>query len=340
VRDPALRTDRRGAIIGRMTDIAAVRRCAILDDYQQVALSLADWSSLAPAVAVEPFADPVADRDALARRLEPFEIVVAMRERTPFDAALLARLPRLRLLVTTGMRNAAIDVAAATARGIVVCGTRGFPGAAAELTWALILALARHVPREAQAMREGGWQTTVGRSLHGATLGVIGMGKVGAQVAAVGRAFGMDVVAWSRSLTDARAAEAGVRRAGSVDELLPQADVVSLHVALADGTRGMIDAPRLARMKPDALIVNTARGPVIDEAALVAALASGAIGGAALDVYDREPLPSGHALRSLPNVVLTPHVGYVTREQYRVFYGDAVEDIRAFVAGAPVRVLG
>jgi len=315
-------------------------RCALLDDYQHVALSLADWPSLAPAIAVEAFADPAPDRDALAQRLAPFAIVVAMRERTPFDAALLDRLPQLRLLVTTGMRNASIDLAAAKARGVVVCGTRGYPGPAAEFAWALILALARHVPDEAQAMRERRWQSTIGRSLHGATLGVVGMGKVGAQVTAVGRAFGMDVVAWSRSLTPERAREAGVRHAASVDALLPQADVVSLHVALADATRGMIGARELALMKRDALLVNTARGPIVDEAALVAALAANAIGGAALDVYDREPLPANHPLRALPNVVLTPHLGYVTREQYRVFYGDAVEDIRAYLAGAPLRVLG
>jgi phosphoglycerate dehydrogenase-like enzyme len=314
-------------------------RCAILDDYQQVALELADWASLGAGVAVESFPDYVADREDLARRLAPFDVVVAMRERTAFDRALIERLPALRLLVTTGLRNASIDVAAATERGIVVCGTRGHPGAAAELTWALILALARHVPREAQAMRDGGWQTTVGRGLHGATLGVIGMGKVGAQVASVGRAFGMDVVAWSRSLTPERAQEAGVRRAASVDELLPQVDVLTLHVVLNADTRGMIGATELARMKPDALLVNTARGPIVDESALIAALSSGRIAGAALDVYDQEPLPAAHPLRSLANVVLTPHVGYVTREQYRVFYGDAVEDIRAFVAGSPVRVL-
>jgi phosphoglycerate dehydrogenase-like enzyme len=314
-------------------------RCAILDDYQQVALASADWRSLGDRVTVESFPDSIGDRDALARRLAPYTIVVAMRERTRIDRALLERLPALKLLVTTAMRNNAIDLAAAAERGVTVCGTGGYPGAAAELTWALIHAITRHIPHEAQGMREGRWQTTIGRALHGATLGVIGMGRIGAQVAAVGRVFGMDVVGWSRSFTPEKAAQAGIRHGASVDEIVAQSDILTLHLSLNADTRGIIGAAQLAKMKPDALLINTARGPIVDEAALLAALSSGRLGGAALDVYDREPLPADHPLRSMRNVVLTPHIGYVTREQYRVFYGNAVEDVRAWLAGAPVRVL-
>lgn len=314
-------------------------RCAILDDYQRVALACADWSSLERSIEVSVFDAPIADRDELAARLAPFTIVVAMRERTAFDRALLARLPNLKLLVTTAMRNASIDVAAAAEQGIVVCGTGSHPGPAAELTWALILALARELPRETANMRSGAWQTTLGRSLHGATLGIVGLGKIGTQMAAIARAFGMDVVAWSRSLTEARAAELGVARAPELAWLLPRADIVTLHLSLAPQTRGLIGARELALLKPGALLVNTARGPIVDETALVDALRTGRLGGAALDVYDREPLPADHPLRKLPNVIATPHIGYVTRENYRAFYRGAVEDIRGWLDGNPVRVI-
>jgi phosphoglycerate dehydrogenase-like enzyme len=314
-------------------------RCALLDDYQDVALASADWTRLSDRVDVRAFHDYVADRAALVRMLDGYEIIVAMRERTPFDRALLEALPALRLLVTTGHRNAAIDVAAATERGITVCGTRGFPGAAAELAWALILASMRHLPPEVEAFRHGAWQTTIGRSLHGATLGVVGMGKLGTQVATVGRAFGMKVVAWSRSLTPARCGELGIDYAATLPELLRVADVVTLHLALNPQTRGFIGARELALMKPDALLVNTARGPIVEEAALVAALRDRRIAGAALDVFDQEPLSAGHPFRTLDNVVATPHLGYVTQESYAVFYGDAVDDIEAWLAGHPVRVL-
>ncbi len=312
-------------------------RIAILDDYQDVARELADWDSLgAEEVAV--FTDHVADPEALVRRLAGFDVVVAMRERTPFDEAVLARLPDLRLLVTTGARNAAIDVAAAARHGIVVCGTGYLPHPTVELTWALILAAQRHLPTEVAAMRAGGWQSTLGTGLRGGTLGLLGLGRLGSRVARVGQAFGMRTIAWSRNLTAERAAEHDVT-AVSRDTLLAEADVLSVHVVLGERTRGLIGAAELAAMKDTALLVNTSRGAIVDEDALVAALRRGEIGGAALDVYEHEPLPADHPLRSLPNALLTPHIGFVTRDVYEVFYRDAVDDIAAFRAGTPTRVL-
>ncbi len=312
-------------------------RVAILDDYQAVALRLADWGSLPADVVV--FRDHVADEAGVAARLADFDVVVAMRERTPFTRSLLARLPRLRLLVTTGMRNASIDLRAAAERGILVCGTAGLPSPTAELTWALILALVRHVPREDRATRDGRWQETLGTTLSGKTLGVLGLGQLGSRVARVGRAFEMDVLAWSQNLTAERAAAAGATLAGSKDEVLARADVVTIHLVLGERTRGLLGARELALMRPTAYLVNTSRGPIVDERALIAALRAGTIAGAGLDVYDEEPLPPDHPLRRLPNTVITPHLGYVTEETYRIFYSQAVEDVRAFLAGAPVRVL-
>jgi phosphoglycerate dehydrogenase-like enzyme len=314
-----------------------VTRVAILDDYQAVALRLADWGSLPADVAV--FRDHVADEAGVAARLADFDAVVAMRERTPFTRSLLARLPRLRLLVTTGMRNASIDLRAAADRGIVVCGTAGLPSPTAELTWALILALVRHVPREDRATRDGRWQETLGTTLSGKTLGVLGLGQLGSRVARVGRAFEMDVLAWSQNLTAERAAAAGATLAGSKDEVLARVDIVTIHLVLGERTRGLLGARELALMRPTAYLVNTSRGPIVDEPALIAALRAGTIAGAGLDVYDEEPLPPDHPLRRLPNTVITPHLGYVTEETYRIFYPQAVEDVRAFLAGAPVRVL-
>jgi phosphoglycerate dehydrogenase-like enzyme len=315
-------------------------RCAILDDYQDVALSMADWSVVADRVDVTVFREHVDDRAVLAQTLAPFSIVVAMRERTPFDRALLGSLPALRLLVTTGMRNASIDIAAAAERGITVCGTRGWPGTAAEHTWALILSLMRGVPRENDEFHRGGrWQIGVGRSLRGATLGVVGVGTVGKLVATVARAFEMNVIGWSRSLDAQRAAELGIGQAKTLAELLTVSDVVSLHVTLNADTRGLIGAEAFRAMKPTAFLVNTSRGPIVDEAALIEALTEGTIAGAAVDVFDREPLALGHPLRGLPNLIATPHIGYVTRENYRVFYGDAVDDIRGWLDGKPQRVL-
>lgn len=315
-----------------------MHRIAVLDDYQSVAAGFCDWSQVPGEVRVVEFHDAVADEDALAARLEPFDVVVAMRERTEFPRSLLARLPDLRLLVTTGMVNRAIDVAAAGELGITVCGTGAGAAATAELTWGLILAALRHIPREDAALRTGGWQRTIGGDLAGARLGVVGLGRLGSRVAAVGTAFGMDVVAWSQNLTDERAAEVGVRRVGR-DELFATADVVTVHLLLSRRTRGLIGRADLGRMKPTAVLVNTSRGPIVDEAALLEALHAGRIGGAGLDVYDVEPLPEDSPLRAAPRTVLTPHLGYVTRGTYEVFYREAVEDIAAWAAGAPVRVL-
>jgi len=315
-----------------------VTNVAILDDYQAVALDAADWGSLGPGVRVHAFGDHLADPRALVDRLRPFEAIVAMRERTPFPRPLLAQLPRLRLLVTTGMRNASIDLGAAADCGITVCGTEGLGYPTAELTWGLILAWARRIPHEDRAARGGRWQTTVGVGLWGKVLGVLGLGRLGSQVAGFGRAFGMPVIAWSQHLTSARAAECGARLVPK-DDLLSQADLVTIHLQLSDRTRGLLGERELALMKPTALLVNTSRGPIVDEPALVSALERRTIAGAALDVFDEEPLPPDHPFLRLDNTVLTPHLGYVTRETYAVFYRDAVEDIRAFLEGHPVRVL-
>jgi phosphoglycerate dehydrogenase-like enzyme len=309
---------------------------AVLDDYQGVALSLAPWSSLEADVTV--FRDHVAHDDALVARLAPFEVVVAMRERTPFDRERLARLPALRLLVTTGMANAAIDVSAAAELGVVVCGTGGLASSTVELTWALILAVARHVCAEDRRVRAGGWQHTLGFELSGRTLGVVGLGRLGSRVAAIGQAFEMSVIAWSQNLAAAHAASLGVE-AVAREELFARADVVTVHLRLSERTRGLVGAGDLARMKPTAVLVNTSRGPIVDERALLAALEAGTIAGAGLDVFDVEPLPTDHPLRFAPHTVLTPHIGYVSRGTYEIFYGEAVEDIAAWLRREPVRVL-
>ena len=314
-----------------------VTRVAIVDDYQDAARRLADWKSLPAEVVV--FRDHLSDESQVAARLADFDVVVAMRERTPFPRSLFERLPRLRLLVTTGMRNASIDLRAAADRGVVVSGTAGLPSPTAELTWALILALVRHVPREDRATREGRWQETLGTTLKGRTLGVLGLGQLGSRVARVGKAFEMDVIAWSQNLTAVRATAVGATPAGSRDELLARADVVTIHLVLSDRTRGLVGARELGLMRPTAYLVNTSRGPIVDEGALIATLRAGKIAGAGLDVYDEEPLPADHPLRRLPNTVITPHLGYVTEETYQIFYSQALEDIHAFLAGAPVRVL-
>jgi phosphoglycerate dehydrogenase-like enzyme len=315
-----------------------MHRIAVLDDYQSVAADFCDWSQVPEPVEVVEFHDHVGDEDALVARLEPFDVVVAMRERTAFPRSVLARLPNLRLLVTTGMRNKSIDVEAANERGITVCGTGSPATATVELTWALILATMRHVPREDAAVRVGAWQQTIGGDLAGARLGVVGLGRIGSQVARIGQAFGMDVVAWSQNLTDERAAEQKVRRVER-EELFATADVVTVHLLWARRTRGLIGPDDLARMKPSAIFVNSSRGPIVQEQALIEALRQGTIAGAGIDVYDHEPLPPDHPMRSLPRTVLTPHLGYVTKGTYEVFYREAVEDVAAFVAGSPVRVL-
>jgi phosphoglycerate dehydrogenase-like enzyme len=311
---------------------------AVLDDYQEVARELGPWERLAPGAEVTFFHDHLL-RDGVVRDLlAGFEVVVAMRERTPFTAERLASLTDLRLLVTTGMGNAAIDMDAARGLGITVCGTGSLPSPTAELTWGLIIALQRNLLEEDRRMREGGWQRTIGPELAGRTLGVLGLGRLGRRVAAVARAFEMEVIAWSEHLTAEAAAEAGAT-AVARDELFARADVLTIHTRLSDRTRGLVGARELALMKPTAVLVNTSRGPIVDEDALLEALREGAIAGAALDVYAKEPLPVDHPLREAPRTLLTPHLGYVTTGTYEVFFRDAVEDVEAWLRGEPVRVL-
>jgi phosphoglycerate dehydrogenase-like enzyme len=309
----------------------------ILDDYQRAALSYAAWSRL-DGVELSAVHEHL-DGEALVDTLADAEIVVVMRERTPLTADLLARLPRLRLVVTSGMRNASIDLAACAERGITVCGTASSSTPPVELTWALVLGLARHLVTESTALREGGpWQSTVGADLAGATLGLLGLGKIGTRVAAVGRAFGMEVAAWSPHLTEERAAEAGARLM-TKHELFATSDVVSVHLVLADTTRGIVDAASIGAMRPTAYLVNTSRAGLVDTGALLAALDEGRIAGAGLDVFDEEPLPPGDPFRRHPRVLATPHLGYVTTANYRRYFEEAVEDIEAWLAGAPVRLL-
>jgi phosphoglycerate dehydrogenase-like enzyme len=283
-------------------------------------------------VTVHSFTEHIADPDALVAALEPFDVVVAMRERTRLGADVLDRLPRLRLLVTTGPFNAVIDFDAARRRGVTCCGTGGIITPTSELTWGLIIGLLRHIPQEHRRVQDGGWQRSVGSDLAGRRLGVIGLGNLGKLVARVGEAFQMDVVGWSPNLTEERAADAGVRRVDK-HELFATSDVVTIHMVLSDTTRGLVGAPELALMKPSAVLVNTSRGPIVD------ALRSGRIAGAGLDVFDVEPLPADHPLRTAPNTVLTPHIGYVTDGLYRIFYDHIVEDVAAFAAGDPIRIV-
>ena len=313
-------------------------KLAVLDDYQGVALDMADWSPVQGALDITVFEHHLGDLEAVANALQDFEIVCAMRERTPFPRALFERLPKLRLLVSTGPRNASIDLVAAAEHKVTVCSTESMPRPPAEHTWALILAAARHVPAEDRRMREGGWQRTIGIDLAGRTLGVIGLGRLGAIVAEIGRAFDMRILAWSQNLTAARADECGATLV-SKEELLAEADFVTIHLRLSERTRGLIGAAELAAMKRSAWLVNTSRGPIVDEAALIDALERRVIAGAALDVYDLEPLPAEHPLRRLDNTVLSPHLGYVTTGTYQAFYRGTVEAVRAWLDGTPVRVL-
>jgi phosphoglycerate dehydrogenase-like enzyme len=313
-------------------------RIAVLDDYQGIALSKGGWERLPADAQVEAFRDHVADETALAQRLSPFDVVVAMRERTPFPRSLIERLPNLKLLITTGMRNASFDMRAAKERGVLVCGTGGQPTPTAELTWGLIIGCVRHIAQEDRATRAGHWQTTIGPTLHGATLGCLGLGNLGSQVARVGLAFGMNVIAWSQNLTAERAQQVGASLV-SKDELFSRADVVSIHLVLSDRTRGLVGARELALMKPAAFLVNTSRGPIVDEGALIEALRGRRIAGAGLDVFDEEPLPPGHPFLQLDNTLITPHLGYVTLETYDRFYGEAVEDVLGWLSGAPVRLI-
>lgn len=310
-------------------------RIVVLDDYQQVASSYADWDSLGAEVT---FVDRHLEGAELVAALEPAEVIVAMRERTPMDAALLAQLPALRLIVTTGRRNASIDLAAARERGIPVSGTGSIATSTVEHTWAMILSAVRHIPAEDRSVREGGWQTTVGTGLAGSTLGVLGLGRLGSRVAAIGQAFGMDVVAWSQNLDPEHARSLGVRPV-SKHELMSGSDVITIHLVSSARTRHVVGAAEIAAMRPTAYLVNSSRGPLVDTAALLDALHGGRIAGAALDVYDTEPLPPDDPLRNAPRTVLTPHLGYVTNDGYEVFFREVVEDIAAWQAGAPIRVL-
>ena len=313
-------------------------RVAILDDYQNVAIEMGDWSVLEGRADVTRFSDHLSDEDAVAERLLPFDCIVVMRERTPFSRRLIDRLPNLRFLVTTGGTNAAIDMAAAAERGIPVCATRSVPHPTSELTWALILSLVRRIPQESASLRAGRWQDGLGGRLNGDVLGILGLGRLGSAVARVGRAFGMEVIAWSQNLTAERAAAQGAALV-SKEDLLARSDVLTIHLALSERTRGLIGAAELARMKPTAYLVNTSRGPIVDEAALVDALRRRAIAGAAVDVFEHEPIAPDHPFLALDNILLTPHIGYVTEETYRIYFPDVIENIRAYLDGAPIRLL-
>jgi phosphoglycerate dehydrogenase-like enzyme len=314
-------------------------RCAILDDYQHVAMSIANWTTLADRVDVRALHRRVADEAELASLIGDCEVVVIMRERTPFTRSLFARLPALKLLVTSGMRNAAIDLAAAHEHGVTVCGTGSQAAPPAELTWALILALARHVTQESAAFRANGpWQSTVGTDLQGRTLGIIGLGNIGRRVARVAAAFNMRVLAWSQNLTAAQAEASGAMLT-SKELLLAESDFVTIHLVLSDRTRGLLGAGELRRMKPTSYVINTSRAAIVDRQALVQALRQGWIAGAGLDVFEEEPPAPDDPLRSLPNVLATPHLGYVSQDNYRSYYSEAVEDVAAFLAGTPIRMV-
>ncbi|MDA0352732.1 MAG: D-2-hydroxyacid dehydrogenase family protein [Chloroflexi bacterium] len=314
-------------------------RVAVLDDYQDAALTAADWRPIEARADLVVFHTHLADERELAERLADFDVIVAMRERTPFPRSLVERLPNLKLLITTGARNAAFDMAALADAGVTVCGTGSKGSATSELTWGLILALMRGIPMEHSAVATGRWQIGLGHDLGEKTLGLIGLGRLGAKVAAVGQAFGMPVLAWSQNLTRERTDEVGVELASSLDDLLERADIASIHLVLSERTRGLIGRQELAKLGGRSYLVNTSRGPIVDEAALVTTLRNGVIAGAALDTFDVEPLPHDHPLLGLENVVLTPHIGYVTAETYGVFYADAIESILGFLDGTPVRVI-
>jgi phosphoglycerate dehydrogenase-like enzyme len=314
-------------------------RCAVLDDYQNVATNMADWSLLADEIDVTVFNDHLGDAASVIKALAEFEIVCAMRERTPFPRAVLEKLPKLRLLITTGMRNVSIDMAAAKERSITVCGTPTTGNPTSAIAFALMLELARHVGYESARMRAGvPWQSTVGLDLEGLTLGVLGLGKLGTRTAQIAKAFGMNVIAWSQNLTAEKCGEVGVGYV-SKDDLFRHSDCISIHLVLSARTRGLVGARELAQMKASAFLINTSRGPIVQESALIAALRNKQIAGAGLDVFDIEPLPLDHPFRAMENIVITPHLGYVSVQNYRTFYGAIVEDIRAWLDGKPVRVL-
>ena len=311
---------------------------AVIDDWQDVARDVVDWAQLDGVGEVTFEHDYPADNATLAERLGKYQVICVMRERTRFDEDLLKRLPNLKLLVTGGMRNAALDMAAAAALGIQVCGTDSYKHAAPELTWALIMAATRNLVNEANSLRAGHWQQGLGGDLYGKTLGILGLGSIGQRVAQFGQVFGMQVIAWSENLTAERAEQVGVTYV-SKQQLFEQADVLSVHLVLSERSRGLVDAQALSWMKPTALLVNTARGPIVDEAALIKSLQKQQIAGAALDVFEQEPLPALHPFRTLDTVLATPHVGYVSRQNYGQFFSQMIEDIQAWSAGNPIRLL-
>ncbi|MEV8066014.1 D-2-hydroxyacid dehydrogenase family protein [Streptomyces sp. NPDC085995] len=315
-------------------------RCAVLDDFQNAATTFADWSPLSDRVEVVTYDEHFTTEDALAAAIADADIVVTLRERVPFPASLLDRLPRLKLLIASGMRNSVIDYAAARANGVTVCGTESAGTPPVELTWALLLGLARGIVQENNALRAGGpWQSTVGADLHGRRLGVLGLGRIGSRVAKVGLAFGMEVTAWSHNLTKDRTDEAGVALAPTKEDLLATSDFVSIHLALSDRTRGLIGAAELALLQPTAYLINTSRAAIVNQDALLTALREGRIAGAGIDVFDTEPLPADHPMRTAPRLLATPHLGYVSRANYERYYGQAVEAITAYLTGTPTRVL-
>ncbi|PRA27866.1 D-2-hydroxyacid dehydrogenase family protein [Pseudomonas poae] len=312
---------------------------AVIDDWQNVASGVVDWSALEAVGKVHFLHDYPAETAVMIERLKGFDVICVMRERSTFDKALLQGLPKLKLLVTGGMRNAAIDIPAAKAQGITVCGTDSYKQAAPELTWALIMASTRNLVAEANSLRAGGWQVGLGGDLYGKTLGILGLGSIGGKVAQFAQVFGMRVIAWSENLTPERASEQGVTWV-SKQALFEQADILTIHLVLSERSRGLVDAEALGWMKPSARLVNTARGPIVDEQALIQALETGRLAGAALDVFAEEPLPEDHPFRRLPNVLATPHVGYVSERNYQQFYTQMIEDILGWANGAPIRVLG
>jgi len=321
----------------------SLTRLAILDDYQGAVLQRGPWERLPPGLTTEVFRDTITDQDALVARLMPFDAILAMRERTPFNRALIERLPNLKLLITTGERNRGIDAAACAERGITFCGTSSFGAPTVDITWGLILNTMRGLAEQQANLRAGHWQQMLGaghlgHTVEGKVLGIVGLGKLGSRVARVGAAFGMTVVAWSQNLTDEAAAAAGATRVSKA-ELFRMADVISLHLILSDRSRGIVGVAELAAMKPSAVIVNTSRGPLIDQPALLAALHEGRIAGAGLDVFDIEPLPPSHPILSAPRTVLLPHLGYVSEENYQAYFEGAVAVIEAYQAGSPIRVI-
>lgn len=313
-------------------------KLAILDDYQGTAKDLGDWSSLPPGTNVQFFQDHIANEDKLVERLRDFDMVMGMRERTPFTRSILSRLPKLRLLMTTGLRNASFDMEAASDMGIPVCGASGAGEGPTELTWGLILSLMRHIHEEDKRSREGSWGTTVGVGLKGKTLGLIGLGHIGSLVAKVGKAFDMNIIAWSQNMTAERAKACDARLVDK-ETLFRESDVVSVHLVLSDRSRGLVGAEELELMKSSAFLVNISRGPIVDEKALIDVLERKAIAGAALDTFDVEPLPLSHPLFKTPNTLICPHLGYVTEEGYRAFYSGVIENVRAFLSGEPIRVI-